>query len=74
MIMSIFATICNMEFDSLTDGVEIATDADFEVLETQARAIAADGTRCCIRWMRDSDGCIGYWGPAGAEFTPYVYN
>lgn len=72
--MSVFATIYNAELEPLTDGVEVADDAEFSALETQATDIAAAGTKCCIRWSRDSDGQVAYWGPKGATLQPYWYS
>ena len=71
--MSIYATIYNTEFEPLTDGVEIDADAEFEALEAQAAELAAAGTKCCIRWARESDGQVAYWGPAGATLKPHWY-
>jgi hypothetical protein len=73
MEMSMYATICNTEFDPLTDSVEVATDAEFEPLEAQAAELAAAGKKCCIRWIRESDGQVAYWGPAGATLKPHWY-
>lgn len=71
--MSIYATIYNPEFEPLTDGVEVATDAEFLAIETKAQELAAAGTKCCIRWSRESDGQVAYWGPAGATRKPHWY-
>lgn len=72
--MSIWATIYNADMVPLTDGVEVSDDAEFEPLETQAAELAAAGTKCCIRWSRDSDGQVAYWGPKGAAMQPHWYN
>lgn len=71
--MSVFATIYNTEFEPLTDGAEVETDAEFSVIEAKAQELAAGGTKCCIRWSRDSDGQVAYWGPAGATLKPHWY-
>ena len=71
--MSVFATIYNAEMEPLTDGVDIADDADFAAIETQAAELAAAGTKCCIRWSRSSDGQVAYWGPKGATLQPHWY-
>lgn len=71
--MSIWATIYNADMAPLTDGVEVFADAEFEPLETQAAELAAAGTKCCIRWSRDSDGQVAYWGPKGACLQPHWY-
>lgn len=69
----ITAIICNKAFEPLTDGIEVSNDAEFSGIEVQAAAIAAAGTRCCIRWSRDSDGQVAYWGPKGATLQPHWY-
>lgn len=69
----ISATIYNAEFDPLTEGIEIATDAEFSGIVEQATEFAAAGTKCCIRWSRDSDGQVAYWGPSGATIKPHWY-
>jgi len=71
--MSMYATICDINMEPLTEGVEIADDTEFTAIETQAAELAAAGTRCCIRWSRDSDGQVAYWGPAGATLKPHWY-
>lgn len=71
--MNIFATIYNTDFEPLTDGVELADDAEFANLESQAAELAAGGKKCCIRWSRSSDGQVAYWGPAGAALKPHWY-
>jgi hypothetical protein len=72
--MSVFATIYSADMEPLTDGVEVADDAEFEALEQQAAELAAAGTKCCIRWSRDSDGQVAYWGPKGATIKPHWYS
>lgn len=71
--MSISAAIYNTEFAPLTDGAEVETDEEFGALEAQAQELAAAGTKCCIRWSRDSDGQVAYWGPSGAMLKPHWY-
>lgn len=71
--MSMYAAIYGTDMEPLTGGKDIGTDAEFCDLETQARQLAAAGTKCCIRWSRDSDGQVAYWGPAGATLKPYWY-
>lgn len=71
--MSIWAEIYNTAMEPLTDGVEVTEDAEFEALENEASAIAAAGTKCCIRWVRGSDGQVAYWGPKGATLKPHWY-
>ena len=69
----ISAAIYNTDFSPISDDFEVATDAEFLALETQAQKLAAAGTKCCIRWARDSDGQVAYWGPAGAALKPHWY-
>ena len=73
--MSIYATIYNTEFEPLTDGSYFneGDNSVFAALETQAAELAAAGTKCCIRWSRESDGQVAYWGPAGATLNPHWY-
>lgn len=71
--MSMWATIHNVDMELLTDGVEVIQDDEFEALENAAIAIAAEGTKCCIRWSRSSDGQVAYWGPKGATLQPHWY-
>ena len=71
--MSMYATIYNIDFEPLTDGEPIENDADFSGMENKDQEYALNGTKCCIRWSRDSDGQIAYWGPEGAIFKPYWY-
>lgn len=69
-----WAALYNTDMEPLTDGVEVNEDAEFEVLETQAAELATAGTKCCIRWSRDSDGQMAYWGPRGATLKPHWYS
>jgi len=71
--MSIFATICNENMTALTDRFIVSHNVEFDAVEMQAKKIAAEGTKCCIRWFRDNDGQVAYWGPAGAIFQPHWY-
>ena len=72
--MSVWATIYNADMEPLTDGAEVADDADFSAIETQAVELATGGAKCCIRWSRDSDGQVAYWGPKGATLQPHWYS
>ena len=72
--MSVFATIYNTEFEPLTEGTGVETDAEFSGVEAQALELAAAGAKCCIRWSRDSDGQVAYWGPKGATLKPHWYS
>lgn len=67
------AAVYNADMEPLTDGVEVSEDAEFAALETQAAELAASGVKCCIRWSRDSDGQVAYWGPKGATLQPHWY-
>ena len=71
--MSTWAAIYSAGGEPLTDSVLIAGDAEFDALETTASVISEAGTKCCIRWCRDSDGQVAYWGPTGAMLTPHWY-
>jgi hypothetical protein len=71
--MSISAAIYNTEFSPLTDGAEVETDEEFGAIEAKAQKLAAAGAKCCIRWTRDSDGQVAYWGPKGAAMQPHWY-
>lgn len=72
--MSMQATIYNIDMVPLTNEIEVDDDAEFDAVEKQATELAASGTKCCIRWSRDSDGQVAYWGPQGATLHPYWYN
>lgn len=72
--MSMQATIYNTDMVPLTSDIEIDDDTEFDAVEKQAAELAASGTKCCIRWSRDSDGQVAYWGPQGATLKPYWYN
>jgi hypothetical protein len=72
--MSTYAAIYNSNLEPLTDGAEVGNDpAEWEVIETKAVEFAAAGTKCCIRWSRESDGQVAYWGPRGATLKPHWY-
>lgn len=74
--MSIYAAIYSTDMEPLTDGSDFNEGDDnsvFKEIETQAAELAAAGTKCCIRWSRDSDGQVAYWGPAGATLKPHWY-
>lgn len=70
-----YAAIYNADMEPLTDGIEFNEDdnSELEVLEMKAVGIAAGGTKCCIRWSRDSDGQVAYWCPSGATLKPHWY-
>lgn len=70
----ISAAIYSADMVPLTDGVEVSDDAEFEPIEARAAEMAAAGTKCCIRWSRDSDGQVAYWGPKGATLKPHWYS
>jgi hypothetical protein len=74
-IMSMYATIYSTEMEPLTDGSDFneGDNSVFEALETQAAELAAAGQKCCIRWSRESDAQVAYWGPAGATLKPHWY-
>lgn len=67
------AAICNQDMTPITDDTDIAEDSEFGSLETMAKEFAESGTRCCIKWHRDTDGQVAYWGPKGACFEPHWY-
>lgn len=69
----ISAAIYNQDMEPITKDMDISEDAEFEPLETKARELAESGTRCCIKWHRDSDGQVAYWGPKGACLDPHWY-
>lgn len=73
--MSMYAAIYDSEMSPITDGVDFneGDDSEFCGLEARAAELAAAGMKCCIRWSRDSDGQVAYWGPGGTTFTPYWY-
>jgi len=71
--MSTYASIYDVDNTPISEAVEIGSDADFAGMEIMAAEIAASGIRCCIRWERDNDGQVAYWGARGATLTPYWY-
>lgn len=73
--MSMYPAIYNTDMEPLTNGSDF-NEGDYSaflMLETKAAELAASGTKCCIRWSRDSDGQVAYWGPAGATLKPHWY-
>ena len=71
--MSTSASIFDANHTPIFDGGEIDTDAEFDALEIRAEEFAAAGTKCYIRWERDDDGQVAYWGAQGATLKPYWY-
>lgn len=69
----ISAALYNQEMEPLTDGIDLNDDDEFDEIVAAAKDLAAKGTRCCIRWERDTDGQVAYWGPRGAVFQPHWY-
>ena len=72
--MSIYATIYNKDFEPLTDAEILDDDSGFYAIEAKSMNYAIKGHTCCIRWSRDSDGQIAYWGPKGAISCPHWYS
>ena len=68
--MSISAYLIDADHNQITDGCEIDRDDEFAALVTEAQEAAANGAKCAIRWERDSDGQVAYWGVAGASLKP----
>lgn len=71
--MSTFASIFDANNTPIFDGGEIGADTEFEALAIRAEEFAAAGTKCCIRWEREEDGQVAYWGAQGATLKPYWY-
>lgn len=67
------ATIYNADDMPISKDFLIIGD-DFDEAEEFAAAKAAEGVKCCIRWHRDDDGQVAYWGPRGACFKPHWYS
>jgi len=67
--MTIIATVMDEKNRATSDSF-IVEDDDFSIVEQAAKKSAE---KCCIRWIRSSDGQVGFWGPAGASFDPYWY-
>ena len=59
--------------DSPISGDFVVVNDDFSEAEEFAASAAAAGQKCCIRWSRESDGQVAYWGPAGAVIKPHWY-
>ena len=70
--MSMHAIVIASDGEPISDDMDITRD-DFSAAEAFATKAAANGTRCCIRWIRADDGQTAYWGPSGAVFTPHWY-
>jgi hypothetical protein len=73
MTKTMYAAIFDTNLEPLTDCVELEDDAEFAALETQAAELAAQGNQCCIRWCRENDSQVSYWGPKGASLRAYWY-
>jgi len=67
--MTTTATIYDADLNPVSGDFEIHGD-DFAAVE---KAAAIIGAKCCIRWVRDSDGQASFWGPKGARLTPHWY-
>ena len=70
--MTITATVMDINECPISEDFIIEND-DFSGVEEAAEAAAENGTKCCIRWTRNSDGQVAYWGPSGAAFKPHWY-
>lgn len=70
--MSITATVMDINNCPISNDFVICND-DFSQVEQAAEQAAENGTKCCIRWSRSSDGQVAYWGPKGACFSPHWY-
>lgn len=68
----ILATVYDTSDSPISDVFLVAND-DFSGAEEFAASAAAAGRKCCIRWIRESDGQVAYWGPAGAAIKPRWY-
>lgn len=67
-------TACVIDFNGvpLSDDFLI-NDDDFSGVTKAAENIAESGAKCCIRWNRDTDGQVAYWGPSGSTINPRWY-
>lgn len=67
-------TACLIDFNGnpVSDDFCIVDD-DFSGVINAAEGTAENGTKCCIRWNRDTDGQTAYWSPSGATLKPYWY-
>lgn len=70
--MTITATVLDINECPISEDFIVEND-DFSNAEEAAEAAAENGTKCCIRWTRSSDGQVAYWGPSGAVFKPHWY-
>lgn len=71
--MPITATVYDVNFTPISDDY-IINDDDFAAPEALAAEMTTTGAKCCIRWVRDSDGQALFWGPKGAQFKPHWYS
>lgn len=70
--MSLIAMVCNEQLEPITNPI-IVLDDDFTTVENRANVIRVAGGKCCIRWSRATDGCVGFWGPDGECVQPFWY-
>jgi hypothetical protein len=70
--MTIIAIVIDTNECPLSEDFIINND-DFSAAEEAAEQAAENGTKCCIRWNRSSDGQVAYWGPSGSAFKPHWY-
>ena len=70
--MTIIATVLDINDCPISEDFIVEND-DFSSAEQAAEQAAENGTKCCIRWKRSSDGQVAYWGPSGAAFKPHWY-
>ena len=70
--MTITATVLDINECPISEDFIVEND-DFSNAEEAAEAAAENGTKCCIRWHRSSDGQTAFWAPVGASFDPYWY-
>lgn len=70
--MTITAIVLDINDCPISEDFIVEND-DFSEAVEAAEAAAEAGTKCCIRWMRDSDGQVAFWGPKGACFQPHWY-
>ena len=70
--MTITATVLDINECQISEYFIVEND-NFSGVEEAAEQAAENGTKCCIRWSRSSDGQVAYWGPSGAAFKPHWY-
>jgi hypothetical protein len=70
--MSIRAIVLDVNQEPISDEITVLGD-NFDAAEQAAKTAAQSGTKCCIRWRRDSDGQGAFWGPHGASLDPHWY-